>query len=124
MRGQIGRVFVGCTLGFAATESKECKLKLLCGGYVELSKDAMLIIVWFKTTGCLYHGCNLFSISAYHIIDVIHVRSYLVFVNAVSDECNVASMNISNGLNVNGINYVSIFIRGDGEPESSLDLKA
>ena len=82
----------------------------------------MLVIVWFKATGCLYHGCNLLSISAYDIVEVIHVGSYLMFVDAVTDECNVASMDISNGLNVNGINYVSIFIRSDGAPESSLDL--
>ena len=47
-----------------------------------------------------------------------------MFVDAVSDECNVASMDIGNGLNVNGINYVSMFIRSDGAPESSLDLEA
>ena len=84
----------------------------------------MLIIVWLKATGCLYHGCSLLSISAYHIVEVIHVRSYLVFVDAVSDECYVASMDIGNGLDVNGINYIYICIRSDSAPESSLDMKA
>ena len=122
MRGQIGRVFVGCTLGFASTESRECKLKFLSGGYVKLSKDAMLVIVWFKATICLDHGCNLFSISAYDIVVVIHVRTYLVPVDAVIDKCNIASIDVIDGLDVNGINYVSIFIGGDGAPESGLDL--
>ena len=84
----------------------------------------MLIIVWLKATGCLYHGYNLISVSAYNIVNVIHVRSYLVFVDAVSDECYVASMDTGNGLDVNGIDNISIFIRSDSAPESSLDLKA
>ena len=54
--------------------------------YAKLSQDAMLIIVWLKVTGCLYHGYNLTSVSAYNIVEVIHARSYLVFVDAVSDE--------------------------------------
>ena len=60
--------------------------ELLSGRYVELSQDAMLIMVWLESTGCLCHGYNLVGVSAYNIVEVIHVRSYLVFVYAVSDE--------------------------------------
>ena len=59
---------------------------MLSGRYVELSQDAMLIIVWLESTGCLCHGYDLVGVSAYNIVEVIHVRSYLVFVDTVTDE--------------------------------------
>ena len=97
---------------------------MLSGRYVELSQDAMLIIVWLESTSGLCHRYNLVGVSAYNIVEVVHVWSHLVFVDTVTDEWYVASMNVGNGLDVNGIYNVSIFVWGNGASESSLDLSA